>query len=133
VADWTRTGVSSQAITPDGTGLLIRNSSSGALERITFDNATVWSQAACSLDVTPVSPVCAGERAAVVDQDGLVSVLNLANGSILWQFLVASGYQLCPVTLDDDGAVYAVTYDGFLVCAANSDPPPTDVLQWQLY
>lgn len=118
-ADWTRTSVSSQGITPDWTALLVRLTS-GNLEKTTFDNSTIWSRN-CSLDSAPVSPMCNGNRAAIVDQDGLVSVVNLTTGTIEYQFQVACGYQLNPVNIDSAGNVYAATYDGYLVCATNLD------------
>ncbi|MCX7765689.1 MAG: PQQ-like beta-propeller repeat protein, partial [Candidatus Sumerlaeia bacterium] len=118
-ADWTRTSVSSQGITPDGSALLVRLTS-GNLEKTTFNNSIIWSRN-CSLDSAPVSPLCNGNRAAVVDQDGLVSVVNLTTGVIEYQFQVACGYQLSPVNIDSAGNIYAATYDGYLICATNLD------------
>ncbi len=121
--DWSRTGVSSQALTPDGADLLIRLSA-GTLDRINFSNtSTLWSRS-CSLDSAPVAPVANGALVSVVDQDGLASVMNVSTGALQWQFQFARGYQLCPVNLDSQGALYGVTYDGFLVCAANQPPAP---------
>jgi outer membrane protein assembly factor BamB len=120
-SDWTRTGVASQALTPDGSTLLLRNTA-GTLEKATFDNGTAWT-ASCSLDSAPVAPSAAGSHAAVVDQDGLVSVVNVANGAIRYQFQAARGYQLNPVSVDSEGCAYLTTYEGFLLCIASQDPP----------
>ena len=86
-----------------------------------------WSQS-CSLDSAPVSPAVNASHAATVDQDGLVSVVALTGGAMAWQFQAARGYQLNPVALDASGAVYAATYDGFLVCAANQALPANPVV-----
>lgn len=117
-ADWTDTTVSSQVLTPDGLGLIQRKTG-GALVRTDLNNATVWS-AACALEAAPVSPVCAGDRVAVVNQHGLVSVVALSNGAIEYQFQIAHGYQLHPVNLDEQGDIYASTYEGFLMRISNS-------------
>ena len=128
LADWTRTSVSSQGLTPDGKGLLIRNTT-GNLERATFDNSTTWVRSA-SLDSAPVSPSCNGSYAAIVDQDGLVTVAQVGNGSLVYQFMVTQGYQLHPVNVDSNGRVYASTLEGFLLCVQNNI---TDVEDWNLY
>ena len=130
IADLLRTSISSQALTPDGTGL-IQRVTSGNLERTTFDNANVWSRA-CSLDSAPVSPICNGNRAVIVDQDGLVSVVNVNTSAIEYQFYVARGYQLHPVNIDSNGNVYASTYEGFLMCVTNN-PVPAETNNWTIY
>lgn len=129
-ADWTRTGISSQALTPDGGALFLRVSS-GNLERTSFSNATVWTTP-CSLDSAPVSPACASTRVAAVDQDGLVNVLDAASGETEYSFQAAHGYQLHPVALDVDGTVYVSTYDGFLISVANG-PYQSQVTEFYLY
>jgi len=129
-ANWTRTSASSQAITTDGTGLLQRVTT-GNLERTTFDNANVWSRA-CSLDSAPVSPICNRSRAVVVDQDGLVSVVNVNTSVIEYQFYVTRGYQLHPVNIDVNGNVYASTYEGFLMCI-NNNSVPAGTNNWTIY
>ncbi|MEI7635482.1 MAG: PQQ-binding-like beta-propeller repeat protein [bacterium] len=128
IAAWTRASVSSQALTPDGSALLQR-ATGGTLDRTTFDNGVVWS-ASCSLDSAPVAPLCVNGRAAIPDQDGLVSVVNAATGAIQYQFQVARGYQLNPVSIDADGNIYAGTYEGFLVSAANT---ASQVESWNGY
>lgn len=124
-ADWEQSGVSAQCLTPDGTALLIRDTS-GYLKRITFDNATVW-QASCSLDSDAAGPLCNGTRAVVTDQDGLISVVNLSNGAIQYQFFSNRGYELHPVNIDSDGNAYASTYEGYLICVSNSALPANTV------
>jgi len=113
-ADWTRTGVSSQSLTPDGSDLLLRLTA-GNLEKTTFSNSTVWGRGA-ELDSAPVAPVCCGSRIAVVNQHGLVTVLAAGAGSVEYQFQVSRSYQLHPVNMDAEGRIYASTYEGFLVC-----------------
>jgi len=132
LAAWTPVfGVSSQGITPDGTGLLQRMyDGTGNLKRTDFNNSSVWTRDS-SLDTAPVSPLCNGTRAAVVDQDGLATVLTLSTGSIEYQFQVARGYELHPVNLDDRGSIYASTYEGFLLCINNHDD--SGVEQWERY
>ena len=124
---WTAMGVSSQGVLPDGTGLLMRLSSAGTLSRVNFDNtAAAWS-AACSLDSAAVAPQSVGARAGIVDQDGLASVLNVANGAILYQFQTSRSYELHPVTIDETGRLFASTYEGFLLGARNA---PAGVDDW---
>lgn len=123
---WTRASVSSQGLTPDGTGLLQRVTT-GNLEHTNLDNtSTVWARA-CSLDSAPVSPFSRGTRTAIVDQDGLASVVALSNGALQYQFSVSSSYQLSGVSLDDEGNLYAATNEGFLLCVSNQAPPPNGV------
>jgi outer membrane protein assembly factor BamB len=126
--DWYRTSISSQALTPDGLGLLQRVTS-GNLDRTTFSNGNVWSRA-CSLDSAPVAPQCNSQSAVVVDQDGRASIVNLSTGALEFQFQVAQGYQLHPVNIDANGNVYASTYDGFLLAITNN---PTGVDDWMNY
>jgi len=116
-ADWTRTGVSSQSLTPDGSDLLLRLTK-GNLERATFGNSPVWDSNA-ELDFAPVAPVCCGNRIAVVNQHGLVTVLDAAR-SVEYQFQVSQSYQLQPVNMDAEGRIYASTYEGLLVCVTPS-------------
>jgi len=128
VADWTRSGVYSQALTPDGVDMLLRNSG-GTLERTTFGNTAVWSRSA-SLDSAPVAPVCSGDNVAVVDQDGLASVLNVGSSSVQYQFQISQSYQLNPVNIDQNGRIYAATYEGYLMCVTNSN---AGLENWDLY
>ncbi len=118
-ADWTPTGISSQALTLDDDALFLRFTS-GNLQRTSFANSAVWS-ASCSLDSAPVSPVCAGTRVAVIDQDGLLNVRDAGTGSLEYRFQAAHGYHLHPAALDIDGTTYISTYDGFLLAVANSE------------
>jgi hypothetical protein len=130
-ADWTRSGVSSQSLTPDGSDLLLRLTA-GNLERTTASNSTVWDRGA-ELDSAPVAPICNGNRIAVVNQHGLVTVLaagarllslpsNAGAGSVEYQFQVSRSYQLHPVNMDAEGRIYASTYEGFLVCVTPIQP-----------
>ncbi|MFH0793682.1 MAG: PQQ-binding-like beta-propeller repeat protein, partial [bacterium] len=120
LADWTRTSVSSQALTPDGTALFLRNST-GNFERTSFSNSATWS-AACSLDSAPVAPLSSGSRAAVVNQHGLVSVVDAATGAVNYRFQVSQSYQLHAVQLDTNGDLYASTYEGYLLRVVNQEP-----------
>lgn len=120
LADWTSTGIASQALTSDGTELLQRLQA-GPLQRITFGNAPVWS-AACSLEEDPASPATSGTRVAVSNKNGLLSVVNAATGAIEWQFELGDSYHLVPVTIDGEGTVWATTYEGHVICIANQDP-----------
>jgi outer membrane protein assembly factor BamB len=119
LSDWNISSISSQAITPDGNSLLQRLTA-GNLARTGFDNAPEWS-VDCSLDSSPASPVCRKTRAAIVDQDGLVSVLTLETGEMEYQFRISHSYELHPVNIDDNGDVYASTYEGFLLSVTNND------------
>lgn len=127
-ADWTRTGVSSQALTDDATGLLQRVSA-GTLERTTFDNTGGWTQS-CSLDSAPVAPSAVGGRVAIPDQDGFVSVVDIDTGAIEYTFQIARGYQYHPVTLDASGDVYASTFDGYLLAVSNHEITARSFLLW---
>lgn len=120
LADWTAAGVGSQALTSDGSALLQRLSA-GNLAKTDFSNGPIWS-VPCSLDSTPVSPSTFGSMIATVDLDGLAQVLDGA-GNLSYAFQVAQGYQLNPVTLGEDNCLFATTYDGFVICVANQDPP----------
>jgi outer membrane protein assembly factor BamB len=130
IAAWTDTGVSSQLVSRDGASLFQR-STSGNLEKTGLDDSALWA-AACSLDSAPAAPQLGYDNVVVCDQDGLVSVVNQSTGAVMYQFQVARGYQLHPVSMDSSNVIYASTNDGFVVCAANA-APPSAVGDWQLY
>lgn len=118
---WTATSVAAQCLTPDGLALLQRKTT-GTLECSTFNNAALWGNA-CSLDSTPVNPAVARTRAVVAGLHGLTSVVNLQTGFTEYQFQATQGYQVSGPSIDDEGAVYVPTIDGFLLCVANQDLP----------
>lgn len=121
IGDWVRPSVSSQGLTPDGKGILQRLTT-GNLERTVFDNTTPaeWS-ANASLDSAPVAPISRRLCTAIVNQDGLVTVLNLDDGTIVYQFQIGRGYELHPVNIDVNGDIYASTYEGFALSVTNND------------
>ncbi|MBN1902085.1 PQQ-binding-like beta-propeller repeat protein, partial [Candidatus Sumerlaeota bacterium] len=126
ITDSAALSYSSQAIAPDGNSLLKR-ATGGNLERVGFDNSPEWS-VDCSLDSAPVAPLCRKTRISIVDQDGLVTVLKQDTGEIEYQFRIAHGYELHPVNIDDNGDVYASTYEGFFLCVTNNDL--SDIQAW---
>lgn len=63
----------------------------------------------------PVPPTCADGRVYVCSNRGLLSVLDAADGALLWQYQATPGfYVMAPVTVDDAGTCYVVGMDGSL-------------------
>lgn len=124
LADWTRAGISGQCFSTDGTALFQR-SNTEVMYRTDLENTAGWNTTygvGSSSCVTPINPVTSGSRVAVSAAQGIATVMNVDTGVTESQFRLTPGLQLGPMAMDEDGTVFAATYDGFLICMANQDP-----------
>lgn len=128
---WTQASIAGQCLTPDGTALL-QATSTGPLRKTDFTNGTIWESANIGLDATPINPTAAGSYAAMINGNGLLTVLNVNTGATEYQFQASQGYQVCSAAVDDTGDAYVCTYDGYLLRVGNKPLPVLDAADQEL-
>ncbi len=96
-------------------GFYARSSEGDKLTRFDAAGEPVW-QVDVPTGRFPVPPTEHRGKVYICSNRGLLSVLNAADGKILWQYQITPGYfVMAPVTVADNGTVYVGGMDGLVM------------------
>ncbi len=115
--------VSGIGLSEDGRSFYTRGTND-RVAKYDADGQKLW-DVECPAGRFPIPPTERRDRVYVCSNIGLLSVMDAADGTLLWQYQATPGfYVMAAVAVDDDGTAYVAGMDGSLTAVRNQNPVP---------